>query len=302
MNKKYLTYPEWQATADTLHMILQIAGKIKLERSYQNPEWAHARLYLTIDGLTTGIIPGDSSAFEIFFNFRKHHVEVRNAENQYTLIPLKEGLTVADFYAQLNKALEYIGSPTAINTRSQEFYDFVELDKDTKHYAYDEKSVVYFLDNMIFAYQALNKFVAPFRGKIDYPAYYFGTMDLSCILYSGEPAPYGHAGAITPHTFDERCCEFGFWPGDVRSSVPAFYVLPYPFISSIEEYEEMLKPQGAIFLPEKKEFFLPLQDAFCTDKPIDTCVTFFESCFDILQKLQKWEHLEWFTTPLTYPK
>ncbi len=28
MKKEFLTYPEWQATADTLHMLLQIRGNI----------------------------------------------------------------------------------------------------------------------------------------------------------------------------------------------------------------------------------------------------------------------------------
>lgn len=30
MNKKFLNYTDWQGTADTLHMYLQMLGKVKL--------------------------------------------------------------------------------------------------------------------------------------------------------------------------------------------------------------------------------------------------------------------------------
>ena len=45
MNKKFLNYTDWQGTADTLHMYLQMLGKVKLMRCHQRPEWAHVRLY-----------------------------------------------------------------------------------------------------------------------------------------------------------------------------------------------------------------------------------------------------------------
>ena len=69
MNKKFLNYTDWQGTADTLHMYLQMLGKVKLMRCHQRPEWAHVRLYLTVEGVSTGIIPGDNSPFEIQANF-----------------------------------------------------------------------------------------------------------------------------------------------------------------------------------------------------------------------------------------
>lgn len=300
MNISFINYPEWQDTADTLHMLLQITGKIKLERCDKRPEWAHARQYLTIDGMTTGIIQGDRSPFEIQVNFRKHHIEVRSAEGKLTLIPLKDGITIADYYQQLMDALAYIGSPSKINVRSQEFYDQVNLDKDTKHHSYDAKAVTMFQDNLLFAYDVLNRFLSPYRGKADFPAYYFGTMDLSCILYSGEYAPMPKKTPISYHAFDESNCEFGFWPGDVRAPKPSFYVMPYPFISDIEGNEKMLRPERAVFMPEKKEFFLTLEDALSYKNPKETIVDFFRSSFEILQRVRRWENIDWITLPLGY--
>lgn len=303
MTTKFINYPAWRDTADTLHMYLQIAGKVKLERAENRPEWAHARMYLTVDGLTTGLIPGEQSPFEIAFNFRQHRVEVHNSQGKYLVIPLYDGLAVARFYEQITLGLRYIGSPTYINVRPQEFYDPVEFDLDEKHHSYDKEAVSLFFDNLLFAYRPLTQFMAPFRGKINNPAYYFGTMDLSSLVYSGEPAPFPKPEAsISARAFDERYVEFGFWPGDFRSDEPAFYVLPYPFITDLEGYDKLLKPERAVFSPEKKEFFLTLGNALSADNPVKTIVEFFRSCFEIVQRLQPWQRIDWITKPLEYQK
>ena len=300
MKKEFLNYPDWQDTADTLHMYLQIIGKVKLERCFKRPEWAQVRLYLTIDGLTTGIIPGDRVPFEILFDLHKHRVEVRSADGKDIVIPLVNDLSVAEFYREMLKALEYVGSPTQINVRSQEFYDPVDFDKDEKHHSYDSIAARLFLDNLHFAYHAMTEFMSPFRGKVDFPAYYFGTMDLSGIVFSGESAPFSRKGVISEPAFDERCCEFGFWPGDPRMGQPSFYVMPYPFIENIGEYSDMLEPDGAIFLPEKKEFFFTLENAFSYEDSSLAVRQFFRNSFDIVQKLAPWKQLDWIMKPLDY--
>ena len=140
MNKKFLNYTDGQGTADTLHMYLQMLGKVKLMRCHQRPEWAHVRLYLTVEGVSTGIIPGDDSPFEIQANFMKHLVIFRNGNGKVVTFTLQNGLSVMEFYKQFMKGLEEIGSPTAINVRAQEFYDPIDFDKDTKHHHYDKVS------------------------------------------------------------------------------------------------------------------------------------------------------------------
>lgn len=300
MNKAFLNYPEWQATADTLHMLLQIIGKIKLERNDKRPEWAHVRQYLTLNGLTTGIIPGNLSPFEISVDFRRHYIMLCNAEGRSIRLPLRDGISIAGYYEQIHEALKYIGSPTTINVRAQEFYDPIDFDQDEKHHSYDAAAVTLFLDNLLFAYHVLNKFISPFRGKADFPAYYFGTMDLSCVVYSGEASPFQSKGSISYPAFDERNCEFGFWPGDPKALEPSFYVMPYPFISSIKEFGNMLRPDKAVFKPEKKEFFLTLKDALSYDNPDEKIIDFFSSSLAIVQQLKKWENWEWITHPLNY--
>ena len=189
MEKRFLNYPDWQATADTLHLYLQVAGKVKLERSYPEPEWGHVRMPLTVQGIGTGIIPGPDTNFEIYFNLRQHHVDVQNSNYIRTRIELSDGLSVADFYGQLMGALELIEASTSINTDPQEFHDPVPFDSDTRHSTYDKQAVELFLDNLHFAHRSLGQFFGPVRGKVFAPSYWFGTMDLSGTIFSGQSEP-----------------------------------------------------------------------------------------------------------------
>lgn len=70
----FLNYTDWQDTADTLHMLLQMSGKVKLLYRAKRPEWAHIRQYLTLDGISTGIVPEAPVPFEINFDFREDQV------------------------------------------------------------------------------------------------------------------------------------------------------------------------------------------------------------------------------------
>ena len=302
MDKKFLNYTEWQNTADLVHLLLQMVGKVKLERCHKRPEWAHVRLYMTLDGLSSGIIPCSTSPFEIFVNLRKHQIEIHNEEGKSRTLPLEDGTSIAVYYHQFMDALEQIGAATEINIKPQEFYDPIPFDQDRKHHHYDKAAVELWLQNLLFAYGAMRQFLSGFRGKVDGPAYYFGTMDLTCIVYSGESAPFGMNKSISDHAFDERYFECGFWPGDVNYGKPAFYGLPYPFIEDIQGHDDMLHPDKAFFLPAKKEFFLNLEDVFSYSDPANAVVQFCNSGLTIFNKLSPWKNYDWITTPLSYSK
>lgn len=297
----FVNYTDWQETADVLHLLLQMSGKVKLSQCEKRPEWAHIRQYLTLDGISTGIIPCNPSSFEIRFNFREDQVEFRNFNGKSEVVKLEDGKSIGAYYRQFMAALVQIDAETEICVRSQEFYDPVDFDKDEKHHAYNHKFALLWLDNMMFAYKALTIFLAPFRGKVTCPAYYFGTMDLSCLVYSGEPAPWGKNGEVMPYNFDERNYECGFWPGDVNFPEPAFYGMPYPFIRDLQGNEKFLRPEKAFFKPEQMEFFFTLKDALNYPNPEKMVAEFCRSGFDLIQEISRWKNLDWITRPLEYP-
>lgn len=298
---EFLNYTDWRDTADTVHLLLQMAGKVKVAHCDQRPEWSHIRLFLTLDGLSTGIVPCRPSPFVIHFNFRKDKIEFRSYAGKAVKIPLQDGRSVQAYYRQFTTALEQIGAPTPIQVHPQEFYDPVDLDKDEKHHSYNKRAVMLWLDNLHFAYRALCCFFAPFRGKTAFPAYYFGTMDLTGIVFSGEPEIWGRKGKVMPYAFDERFYECGFWPGDPAYPQAAFFALPYPFIRDLQGNEGMLRPDKTIFRSVKQEFFLTLEDAISYPDSEKAVVDFCRSGFDIVQKLTPWQNFDSITRPLDYP-
>ena len=52
-----LPYRDWADTLDTVHMVVQILGKVRVALSPKEPEWAHITLYVSPRGLTTGPVP-----------------------------------------------------------------------------------------------------------------------------------------------------------------------------------------------------------------------------------------------------
>lgn len=109
---KFQNYTDWQDTADTVHLLLQMAGKVKVVRCDKRPEWSHIRLYLTLDGLSTGIVPCNESPFVIHFNFREDKIEFRSYIGKTAEILLQDGKSIRTYYEQFTVALKQIGAPT----------------------------------------------------------------------------------------------------------------------------------------------------------------------------------------------
>ncbi len=83
-----LPYAAWKDTRDTLHLLTQIAGKIRLAQTpWLNHSW-QAALYVTVRGLTTAPIPYRGGAFQIDFDFLDHVVWVRTHEGHFRQIML----------------------------------------------------------------------------------------------------------------------------------------------------------------------------------------------------------------------
>src|SRR5439155_23439114 len=95
-----LPYDDWKDTRDTLHMQLQVIGKVRLALSTPEPQWANVPLYLTARGVWTSTIPHPSGeVFDIDVDLVDHHANVRTGSGRTERVPLQA--PVADFYAQL---------------------------------------------------------------------------------------------------------------------------------------------------------------------------------------------------------
>ena len=114
--------------------------------------------------------------------------------------------------------------------------------------------------------RGLSGFAAPFRGKKIPPSLFWGTFDMTTVLFSGKPCPFERTASIVERVaFDEQFVEFGFWPGDDATNDPSFFVLAYPFIEKGSSSDANV--DEAFFDVENSEYFLRLKDALRYDDP-----------------------------------
>ena len=105
-----LPLEEWEDTKNTLHLFLQIVGKVRLALFPKMNHWWHVPFYVSVRGLTTGPIPYEDMIFEMEFDFRdkEHVLRIETSEGDSKTVPLK-GLSIAGFYDRVFSSLGELG-------------------------------------------------------------------------------------------------------------------------------------------------------------------------------------------------
>src|SRR3954451_2472774 len=94
-----LRVDDWATTRDTLHMWMQIVGKVRLAHSPMVNHWWQVTLYVSARGLTTSAIPYAGQAFDVEFDFIDHRLLIRSSTGATGAVALKSK-SVAEFYSQ----------------------------------------------------------------------------------------------------------------------------------------------------------------------------------------------------------
>jgi hypothetical protein len=81
-----LPWDTWNNTGETLHLWMQIVGKVALA-PFLN-EWWQVAFHLTARGRTTGPLPFCDGIFEMAFDFIDHHLVVRTSDGRCTTLAL----------------------------------------------------------------------------------------------------------------------------------------------------------------------------------------------------------------------
>jgi Family of unknown function (DUF5996) len=267
-----LPYEEWKDTRDTLHMQLQVIGKVRLALSPLEPEWANVPLYLTGRGLWTSTIPHPSGeVFDIDVDLLEHHVAVRTGSGRIERIPLAP--PVASFYAALMAALERAGVPVEISTLPSEVPDPIPFPEDTVHASYDAAAVTRFWHALLGVEAVLREHRARFRGKTPPVQLWWGSLDLTTTRFSGRPVePPPDADVITRIGGDEEQYCGGFWPGDTRTGYAAFFAYIYPKRDGLED--------ARLWNQELGEFILPYDEVRESGDPRRALLEFLDYTFE----------------------
>jgi Family of unknown function (DUF5996) len=282
-----LPYEAWKDTLATLHMKLQIVGKLRLALSPSEPEWAHVALYVTPRGLTTGPMSSGGLIFGVDADLTAHRVVITTAAGETRHVALA-ARPVAAFYKEFTTALEGLGIQAKIRPVPEEVPDPIPFAEDTVHSAYDPPWANRFFRVLAQADLVLKEHRSRFRGRTSPVHFFWGSFDLANTRYSGRPAePPPGADLIARRSEDaEQICA-GFWPGNATFPEPAFYSYTYPKPEGIGE--QRIEPSAAGWEPKLGEFALLYHVAREAVSPRDAMLDFCESTYAAGARLRGWD-------------
>lgn len=281
-----LPLAQWQATKDTLHMWLQVIGKLRLELSPPEPEWAHVALYVTSRGLTTGPIPYKDRTFQVDVDLVAHDVVIRTSDGLERSLQL-EPRTVADFFGDFFALLEAMDIVVHIGQMPQEVPDPIAFEKDTVHASYDAAAVGAFFRQLSFADTVFKAHRAPFEGRHSPVQFFWGSFDLAYTRYSGKrTSPPPGANRMMRIAMDAEEIYAGYWPGDARYPEPAFGAYVYPKPSGIEARK--VGPAGAAWNDAIGLFLLPFETVRTAADPVKALDEFLATTFDECRSCAGW--------------
>ncbi len=303
MNQEQVPWPPlpleaWKETAQTLHLWMQIVGKIRLTQTpWINHSW-HVPLYVTARGMTTSPMPHGRRLFQIDFDFIDHRLLIEANDGMIRHMTLR-ARSVADFYLELTTLLAGMGLGVRLDTTPNEIADAIPFEKDQTHASYDPEYANRFWRATAQADRVFQQFRARFVGKCSPVHFFWGSFDLAVTRFSGRRAPE-HAGGV-PHlpdwvvreAYSQEVCSCGFWPGGEPTPFPLFYSYAYPEPPGYAA--ATVRPQGAEYHPGLREFILPYEAVRQAASPDAVLLEFLQSTYDAAANLGKWDRagLEW---------
>ena len=282
----------WAETCATLHLWIQIVGKVRLTQSpWINHCW-NATLYVTARGLTTSPIPHGGRTFQIDFDFVTHQLIVQSSDGGTGHLAL-EPQPVAELYARLMAELDKLGLHVDIYRRPNEVADPIPFDQDEIHRAYDREYANRFWRILVQADRVFKEFRARFIGKCSPVHFFWGAPDLAVTRFSGRRAPE-HPGGIpnlpdwvTRDAYSHEVSSCGFWPGGGAVPYAAFYSYAYPEPAGFSTAP--IKPSAAFYSADLGELILPYDAVRQSESPDNTLLEFLQSAYDAAADLAGWD-------------
>jgi len=287
-----LPLESWSDTCATLHMWIQIVGKIRLAQSpWLNHSW-HATLYVTSRGLTTSPIPHGDRTFQIDFDFIAHQLIIQASDGRTSTLPL-EPQSVAAFYRRLMDEMAKLDLQVDINIKPNEVATPIDFDKDETHKTYDPDSANRFWRILVQCDRVLKQFRSGFIGKCSPVHLFWGALDLAVTRFSGRRAPTHPGGVpnlpdwVTREAYSHEVSSCGFWPGGGAISYPAFYSYAYPEPAGFSE--QPVKPDAAFYSTDLREFILPYDVVRQSASPDETLLEFLQTTYEAAAGLANWD-------------
>jgi hypothetical protein len=266
-------------------MYTQVVGKLRLALCPFEPQWGNVPLHLTARGLSTTPVPLEGRSFDAELDLVDHGLTVRTSDGGTTRRPL--GGPVADFYRGLMDDLATLGLEPAISVLPSEVPDPIPFPDDRVHHTYDPEYANRFWRVLSRIDPIFKEHRARFGGRTSLVHFFWGTFDLALTRYSGARAsPSPNADLIRRLAGNVEQIAGGWWPGDERHPLPAFYAYAYPEPPGIERAP--IRPSTAAWSAAAGEFLLPYSDVRAAADPRAAILDFLDSTYRAGATLLGW--------------
>lgn len=281
----------WQDTQTTLHMWMQIVGKVRLALTPMVNHWWQVPFYLTARGMTTSPIPYRGMTFDVDFDFIDHALYIRTSEGQQRVLGLLPR-SVADFYNEFMDALHALDIQVTIWSMPVEVPNPIPFESDVQHASYDEDSIGRWWQITRFGDQVLKRFRGDFIGKVSPVHFFWGGFDMAVTRFSGRRAPVRTdwppgLGKVMREAYSHEVNSAGLWPGGGSVPCCAFYCYHTPEPQGFRT--AAIQPAEAYYDTTLGEYLLLCDDVRKSENPAQTVLTFLRSTYDAGATLAHWD-------------
>ena len=244
----------WALTKKSLHLYLQMLGKLRVARSPAQPNWMYTALMLTARGVTTGPIPWRGTSFQASLDVFSSEIFVERSNGERRSVALLPVRTVAEIYADLQSALEALEVECAISPTPQEIADVVPLSEDRRPAVYEPAAVQRWFAATTATASLFDAWRAHFFGRSGIQVWW-GALDVALLLFNGKHAVAPtDRGYIMKYDLDAEMLNAGLYFGDEQTA-PFFY--GYIFPQPHDAASLSIAPAGASWSETLKEWILP---------------------------------------------
>jgi hypothetical protein len=289
-----LPLEEWEQTKETLHLWVQIVGKIRMATSPPRNHWWHVPLYLDIRGLTTRRLhAADGTSFQINFDFVDHRLVVRTSRGETESFALVDNLSVAAFDERLHATLRDLGVDVAIRETPYGIPTTTPFPQDVEHAAYDPRAVERFWRILDWTDGVFESFSGWYCGKTSPVHLFWHSLDLAVTRFDGERSP--DVSALRPvdrEAYSHNVLSFGFWAGDRDVREPTFYAYAAPEPAGLRA--QALRPDEARWVERAggSLALLAYEAVRAAPDPRRTLLAFLESAYQAGAGLGGWDRRE----------
>ena len=292
-----LRVADWEPTRRLLHMATQIVGKLRMDAEPMVNHWWQVTLYVSVRGLSTGLLHTPGGPAEIEFDLADHRLRIATPGRPDAEIPLRSA-SVAQLYADIERALARLQLGLTIWPVPVEVPEAIPFADDDAPLRYVAAHAHAFWGQLVAADAVLRRFRSEFAGKVSPVHFFWGSFDLAVTRFSGRTAPVHPGGApncadwVMVEGYSHELTSCGFWPGGGEEGT--FYAYAYP---EPDGFRDADVPDGARYEAALGQFVLPYERVRTNPDPAGLLLAFLRATHRRAAELAGWPALDYAPVP-----